>query len=125
VEHKSTRIALALNAFCCPIAVGLWALANGLMADALHLLTDATAYARGLMAIPAFTVCRSRTQKILRKLVYGESCDSHPLLYHSCLARRPIALHDLFIGVRTSHPGGRSNSPGYGHFKLPHLTTVD
>ncbi|MBC8752851.1 pyridoxamine 5'-phosphate oxidase, partial [Paraburkholderia sp. WC7.3b] len=21
-------------------------------------------------------------------------------------------------------PGGRSNSPGYGHFKLPHLTTV-
>ncbi|SAL69796.1 hypothetical protein AWB65_06868 [Caballeronia humi] len=22
------------------------------------------------------------------------------------------------------HPGGRSNSSGYGHFKLPHLTNV-
>lgn len=31
-----------------------------------------------------------------------------------------------FAGMRTRHhvPGGRSNSSGYGHFKLPHLTTV-
>jgi hypothetical protein len=27
--------------------------------------------------------------------------------------------------IAALNPGGRSNSPGYGHFKLPHLTTVD
>ncbi|MBK3844291.1 hypothetical protein [Paraburkholderia aspalathi] len=25
---------------------------------------------------------------------------------------------------KAAGPGGRSNSSGYGHFKLPHLTTV-
>jgi hypothetical protein len=31
----------------------------------------------------------------------------------------------LGVVMGLTGPGGRSNSPGYGHFKLPHLTTVD
>ncbi|SOF01875.1 hypothetical protein SAMN05446635_9993 [Burkholderia sp. OK233] len=35
-------------------------------------------------------------------------------------------MSDLHTLPETSPrtPGGRSNSSGYGHFKLPHLTTV-
>ncbi|MFM0329494.1 cation transporter [Paraburkholderia strydomiana] len=51
-ERKTLRIALVLNAtmFVVGMAAGLWAQSNGLMADALDMLTDATAYALGLMA---------------------------------------------------------------------------
>src|SRR5260370_32904006 len=48
---------------CFPMAVGLWALASGLMADALPLLTDVTAYARGLMAITALRYAAQERKK--------------------------------------------------------------
>jgi len=52
-ERKTLRIALVLNAtmFVVGMAAGLWAQSSGLMADALDMLTDATAYALGLMAV--------------------------------------------------------------------------
>jgi len=52
-ERKTLRIALALNAtmFVVGMAAGLWAQSSGLMADALDMLTDATAYGLGLMAV--------------------------------------------------------------------------
>src|SRR5260370_36142828 len=51
-ERKTLRVALVLNAtmFVVGMAAGLWAQSSGLMADALDMLTDATAYALGLMA---------------------------------------------------------------------------
>lgn len=47
------RIALVLNAtmFVVGMAAGLWAQSSGLMADALDMLTDATAYGLSLMAV--------------------------------------------------------------------------
>lgn len=52
-ERKTLRIALVLNAtmFVVGMAAGLWAQSSGLMADALDMLTDATAYGLGLMAV--------------------------------------------------------------------------
>ncbi|MFL9888260.1 cation transporter [Paraburkholderia sediminicola] len=52
-ERKTLRIALGLNAtmFVVGMAAGLWAQSSGLMADALDMLTDATAYGLGLMAV--------------------------------------------------------------------------
>lgn len=52
-ERKTLRVALALNAamFVVGIVAGLWAQSSGLMADALDMLTDATAYGLGLMAV--------------------------------------------------------------------------
>jgi len=52
-ERKTLRVALVLNAtmFVVGMAAGLWAQSSGLMADALDMLTDATAYALGLMAV--------------------------------------------------------------------------
>lgn len=51
-ERKTLRVALMLNAtmFVVGMAAGLWAQSSGLMADALDMLTDATAYGLGLMA---------------------------------------------------------------------------
>ncbi|CAE6851903.1 hypothetical protein R69746_07395 [Paraburkholderia aspalathi] len=47
---------------------------------------------------------------------------------------RPFALSEAMLitaieaakaeSMTLRRPGGRSNSSGYGHFKLPHLTTV-
>jgi cation diffusion facilitator family transporter len=52
-ERKTLRIASRLNAtmFVVGMAAGLWAQSSGLMADALDMLTDATAYGLGLMAV--------------------------------------------------------------------------
>jgi cation diffusion facilitator family transporter len=52
-ERRTLRIALLLNAgmFIVGMAAGLWAQSSGLMADALDMLTDATAYGIGLMAV--------------------------------------------------------------------------
>ena len=52
-ERKTLRVAPGLNAtmFVVNMAAGLWAQSSGLMADALDMLTDATAYALGLMAV--------------------------------------------------------------------------
>ncbi|MDR5855723.1 cation diffusion facilitator family transporter [Caballeronia sp. LZ062] len=52
-ERKTLRIALVLNGamFVVGMAAGLWAQSSGLMADALDMLTDATAYAIGLLAV--------------------------------------------------------------------------
>jgi cation diffusion facilitator family transporter len=52
-ERKTLRIALLFNAtmFVVGMAAGLWAQSSGLMADALDMLTDATAYGLGLMAV--------------------------------------------------------------------------
>ncbi|MFM0176627.1 cation diffusion facilitator family transporter [Paraburkholderia sediminicola] len=52
-ERKTLRVALVLNAamFVVGMAAGLWAQSSGLMADALDMLTDATAYGLGLMAV--------------------------------------------------------------------------
>jgi Co/Zn/Cd efflux system component len=52
-ERKTLRVALALNfaMFVVGMAAGLWAQSSGLMADALDMLTDATAYALALMAV--------------------------------------------------------------------------
>ncbi|MFM0367090.1 cation transporter [Paraburkholderia sediminicola] len=52
-ERKTLRVALMLNAtkFVVGMAAGLWAQSSGLMADALDMLTDATAYGLGLMAV--------------------------------------------------------------------------
>ncbi|MDE2600449.1 MAG: cation transporter [Rhodocyclaceae bacterium] len=51
-EPATLRIALALNAtmFVVGIAAGLWAQSSGLMADALDMLADASAYALALFA---------------------------------------------------------------------------
>lgn len=51
-ERKTLRIALVLNAvmFVIGMTAGLWAQSSGVMADALDMLTDATAYGLGLMA---------------------------------------------------------------------------
>ena len=52
-ERKTLRTALALNAamFVIGMGAGLWAQSSGLMADALDMLTDATAYGLSLMAV--------------------------------------------------------------------------
>lgn len=52
-ERQTLRAALMLNAtmFVVGMAAGLWAQSSGLMADALDMLTDATAYGLGLMAV--------------------------------------------------------------------------
>ena len=52
-ERTTLRIALALNAtmFVVGTAAGLWAQSSGLMADALDMLADASAYAIALMAV--------------------------------------------------------------------------
>jgi cation diffusion facilitator family transporter len=52
-ERKTLRIALLMNAtmFVVGMVAGLWAQSSGLMADALDMLTDATAYGIGLMAV--------------------------------------------------------------------------
>ncbi|MFL9964620.1 cation transporter [Paraburkholderia sediminicola] len=52
-ERKTLRIALGLDAtmFVVGMAAGLCAQPSGLMADALDMLTDATAYGLGLMAV--------------------------------------------------------------------------
>lgn len=52
-ERVTLRIALTLNAmmFVVGMAAGLWAQSAGLMADALDMLADASAYALALLAI--------------------------------------------------------------------------
>lgn len=52
-ERTTLRIALALNAtmFIVGMTAGLWAQSSGLMADALDMLADASAYAIALMAV--------------------------------------------------------------------------
>lgn len=52
-ERATLRIPLALNAtmFVVGMAAGLWAQSSGLMADALDVLADASAYALALLAI--------------------------------------------------------------------------
>jgi cation diffusion facilitator family transporter len=52
-ERKTLRIALMLNVtmFVLGIAAGLWAQSTGLMADALDMLADASAYTLALMAV--------------------------------------------------------------------------
>jgi len=52
-ERATLRIALQLNAmmFVVGMAAGLWAQSTGLIADALDMLADASAYAIALMAI--------------------------------------------------------------------------
>jgi len=52
-ERKTLRVALALNAsmFIIGTIAGLWAQSTGLMADALDMLVDASAYGLALMAI--------------------------------------------------------------------------
>ncbi len=52
-ERKILRIALALNAamFVIGMTAGLWAQSTGLMADALDMLADASAYGLGLLAV--------------------------------------------------------------------------
>ena len=52
-KRKTLRVALVLYAtmFVVGMAAGLWAQSSGLMADALDMLTDATADALGLMAV--------------------------------------------------------------------------
>lgn len=58
-EQATLRVALALNAtmFVVGTAAGWWAQSTGLMADALDMLADASAYALALLAVargPAF-----------------------------------------------------------------------
>ena len=52
-ERATLRIALALNTtmFLVGITAGFWAQSSGLMADALDMLADASAYAIALMAV--------------------------------------------------------------------------
>ena len=52
-ERASLRLALGLNAamFVIGMAAGLWAQSSGLMADALDMLADASAYALALLAV--------------------------------------------------------------------------
>ena len=52
-ERKILRIALALNAamFVIGMTADLWAQSTGLMADALDMLADASAYGLGLLAV--------------------------------------------------------------------------
>ncbi|BCG03023.1 hypothetical protein PPGU19_075910 (plasmid) [Paraburkholderia sp. PGU19] len=52
-ERRTLQIALMLNSamFVVGMAAGLWAQSSGLMADALDMLTDATAYGLSLMAV--------------------------------------------------------------------------
>ncbi len=52
-ERATLRIALALNAtmFVVGMTAGLWAQSTGLMADALDMLADASAYALALLAV--------------------------------------------------------------------------
>lgn len=52
-ERATLRIALTLNAtmFIVGMAAGLWAQSTGLMADALDMLADASAYALALLAL--------------------------------------------------------------------------
>jgi cation diffusion facilitator family transporter len=52
-ERATLRVALALNAtmFVVGMAAGLWAQSSGLMADALDMLADASAYALALLAV--------------------------------------------------------------------------
>lgn len=52
-ERATLRIALRLNAamFVIGMGAGLWAQSSGLMADALDMLADASAYAIALMAV--------------------------------------------------------------------------
>lgn len=52
-ERATLRIALGLNAamFVIGMAAGLWAQSSGLMADALDMLADASAYALALLAV--------------------------------------------------------------------------
>lgn len=52
-ERKTLRIALFLNGvmFIVGMSAGWWAQSTGLMADALDMLADASAYAIGLLAV--------------------------------------------------------------------------
>ena len=52
-ERQTLRIALLLNAtmFVVGMAAGLWAQSTGLMADAVDMLADASAYALALIAV--------------------------------------------------------------------------
>ena len=52
-ERATLRIALALNAtmFVVGTAAGVWAQSSGLLADALDMLVDASAYALALLAV--------------------------------------------------------------------------
>ena len=52
-ERATLRIAFGLNAamFVIGIGAGLWAHSTGLLADALDMLADASAYAIALMAV--------------------------------------------------------------------------
>jgi cation diffusion facilitator family transporter len=52
-ERATLRVALALNAtmFVVGMIAGLWAQSSGLMADALDMLADASAYALALLAV--------------------------------------------------------------------------
>jgi Co/Zn/Cd efflux system component len=52
-ERKTLRIALFLNGamFIVGMSAGWWAQSTGLMADALDMLADASAYAIALLAV--------------------------------------------------------------------------
>ncbi|ANJ66677.1 hypothetical protein A9404_04145 [Halothiobacillus diazotrophicus] len=52
-ERQTLRVALALNAmmFVVGLAAGLWAESTGLLADALDMLADASAYTLALLAV--------------------------------------------------------------------------
>jgi cation diffusion facilitator family transporter len=56
-ERKTLRIALMLNVmmFVAGMAAGLWAQSTGLLADALDMLADASAYALALIAVTRTT----------------------------------------------------------------------
>jgi len=69
-ERATLRVALVLNAamFVVGMTAGLWAQSTGLMADALDMLADASAYAIALMAAtrgPAFKRNAARWSGIL------------------------------------------------------------
>lgn len=65
-ERKTLRMALALNAtmFVVGTTAGLWAQSSGLLADALDMLADATAYALALLAIRRGPLFKQRSARL-------------------------------------------------------------
>jgi cation diffusion facilitator family transporter len=61
-ERATLRLALLLNAtmFVVGMAAGLWAQSTGLMADALDMLADASAYALALLAVTRTTTFKQK-----------------------------------------------------------------
>ena len=70
-ERATLRIALGLNAamFVIGTAAGLWAQSSGLMADALDMLADASAYALALLAVSNGAVFKRNTARWSRSLL--------------------------------------------------------